>query len=189
MSRPRSSVAPLAVVVCLALSWGSPSPKAEAQAPPSEPAPPTKSVRGTLLSVDTALNSVIMTETGGEKMAWHFEPAIVAEAARFKPGDPVIVIYRQISPKLKRVTALAFPGSAKSPIYVNLTGERVVIRSVAGVDGACETTSGAVSESTIPVGGLADIMDGCWCCAPVGSTCTPGTKSGLGRAFLAQCFR
>jgi hypothetical protein len=129
-----------------------------------------------------------MTEPDGDKLAWHFEPAVVAEAARFKPGDPVIVIYRQTSPREKRVTALAFPGSAKSPIYVNLTGDRVVIRSVAGVDGACEKTNGAVSESTLPLGGLAEILDGCWCCAPIGNTCTPNTKSGLGRAFLARCF-
>lgn len=161
-----------------------------AGAQPKAPAPaPTRSVRGTLLSVDTSLNSVLMTETNGGKMAWHFERRIVAEAARFKPGDPVIVIYRQSSPKEKRVTALAFPGSAKSPIYVNLTGERVVIRSAAGVNEACDQTSGQVTESVIPPGGLAELMDACWCCAPVGSTCTPGTKSGLGRAFLAQCFK
>jgi hypothetical protein len=177
------------VSAAIAAAWlGAPVARVAAQEPQPTPAP-TKSVRGTLLSVDTSLNSVIMTEASGEKMAWHFEAAVVAEAARFKPGDPVIVIYRQTSPKLKRVTALAFPGSAKAPIYMNLTGERVVIRSVAGVGGACEATTGSVSESTIPAGGLAEILDGCWCCAPVGSTCTPGTKSGLGRAFLAHCFR
>lgn len=165
-----------------------PPPRASAQAPAPTPAP-TKSVRGKLLSVDTALNTVLMTETNGAQMAWHFDAPIVSEAARFKPGDPVIVIYRQTSPKEKRVTALAFPGSARAPIYVNLTGERVVLRSAAGVGGACDETSGPVSESTIPAGGLAEVMDGCWCCAPAGASCTPRTKSGQGRAFLAQCFR
>jgi hypothetical protein len=163
-----------------------PPPPARGQEP--KPAP-TKSVRGKLLSVDRSTGSVLMTEDGGAKLAWHFDAPIVAEAARFKPGDPVIVIYRQTSPQQKRVTALAFPGTAKAPIYVNLTGERVVLRSAAGVDGACDRISGSISESTIPAGGLAEVVDACWCCAPAGSTCTPGTRSGLGRAFLAQCFR
>jgi hypothetical protein len=184
MRRLASGVLRFSVAVVVA-STGVASSTAQAPQPPA----PTKSVRGTLLSVDTALNSVIMTETGGEKLAWHFEPAVVTEAARFKPGDPVIVIYRQTSPKQKRVTALAFPGSAKSPIYMNLTGERVVLRSAAAADdGSCDKTGEPVSESTIPSGGLAEVMDGCWCCAPAGATCRPGTKSGLGRAFLAQCF-
>ena len=112
-------------------------------------------------------------------------------SARFKAGAPLIVIYRQIGPgpKDKRVTAIAFPGSAKSPIYTNLTGERVVLRSVAGVGGRCEQTTGSVSESVIPDGGLAEVLEDCWCCAPAGETCTPGTRSGLGRAYLAQCFK
>jgi hypothetical protein len=132
-----------------------------------------------------------MTEDSGAQLAWRFDATIVAEAAKFKAGDPVIVIYRQIGPgpKDKRVTAIAFPGSAKSPIYTNLTSERVVVRSAAGVGGSCSQTAGPVSESTIPVRGLAEVMDECWCCAPAGETCTPGTKSGLGRAFLAQCFK
>jgi hypothetical protein len=48
---------------------------------------------------------------------------------------------------------------------------------------------GAVSESVIPSGGLAEVMDECWCCAPVGESCTPGNKSGLGRALLVRCFK
>ena len=79
-----------------------------------------------------------MTEDGGAQLAWHFNAPVIAEAARFKPGDPLIVIYRQTSPKEKRVTAIAFPGTAKSPIYVNMTGDRVVLRSAAGVGDRCE---------------------------------------------------
>jgi hypothetical protein len=162
-----------------------PSAHVSAQAP--APAP-TKSVYGKLLSVDRTLNNVLMLEDGGAKLAWHFEAPVIAEAAGFEPGAPLIVIYRQISPKQKRVTAIAFPGTAQSPIYVNMTGDRVVIRSAAGVSGSCDQTSGAVSESVIPPGGLAELMDECWCCAPAGATCAPTTKSGLGRALLAQCF-
>jgi len=169
---------------------GQTSPAAQASGQPP-PTPPTKSVYGKLLSVDSSSNNVLMTEDSGAQLAWRFDATIVAEAAKFKAGDPVIVIYRQIGPgpKDKRVTAIAFPGSAKSPIYTNLTSERVVVRSAAGVGGSCSQTTGPVSESTIPVRGLAEVMDECWCCAPAGETCTPGTKSGLGRAFLAQCFK
>ena len=167
-----------------------PSPRVQAQATSQAPAAaPTKSVYGKLLSVDKTLGNVLMTEDGGATLAWHFDAEVIAEAARFKPGDPLIVIYRQTTPKEKRVTAMAFPGTAKAPIYMNLTGDRVVIRSSAGVGGACNQTSGPVSESTIPRGGLAEVLDECWCCAPVGETCVPGNKSGLGRALLAQCFK
>ena len=162
-----------------------------APAAPQAPTPPIKSVYGKLLSVDRSANNVLMTEDSGAQMAWRFDASIVAEVDKFKPGAPVIVIYRQIGPgpKDKRVTAIAFPGSAKAPIYVNMTSDRVVLRSAAGVGGSCSQTTGAVSEATIPARGLAEIVDECWCCAPAGETCTPGTKSGLGRAFLAQCFK
>lgn len=167
-----------------------PSLRVSAQAPDAAPAPvPTKSVYGKLVSVDKTLGNVLMAEDGGARLAWHFDPAVIVEAARFKPGDPLIVIYRQVTPKEKRVTAMAFPGTAKSPIYVNMTGDRVVIRSSGGVGGSCNQASGAVSESVIPAGGLAEVMDECWCCAPAGETCTPGNKSGLGRALLVQCFK
>jgi len=195
MGRSLSSLAPtLLVLIALASTGG--AGRADAQAPAPTPAAvaspaaaPNKSVYGKLLSVDSSLNSVLMTEDGGRKLAWHFDAPVIAEAARFKPGDPLIVIYRQTSPKQKRVTAIAFPGSAKTPIYVNMTSDRVVLRSSAGQNGSCNQTSGPVSESTIPSRGLAEVMDECWCCAPQGETCTPGNKSGLGRALLVQCFK
>jgi hypothetical protein len=174
------------------------SPRAAAQAPPAAPAPaaaatpaPTKSVYGKLLSVSKTNNNLLMAEDGGAQLAWQFSAPVIAEAARFKAGDPLIVIYRQIGPgpKDKRVTAIAFPGSAKSPIYTNLTGERVLLRSAAGVGGRCEQTTGTVTESVIPADGLAEVLEDCWCCAPAGESCTPGTRSGLGRAYLASCFK
>jgi hypothetical protein len=191
MSGFRSAVV-VSLVSGAALLLCGPVPRVKAQAPAAAPAPapaPSKSVYGKLLSVDTTLGNLLMTEDGGAKLAWHFDAPVIAEAGRFKPGDPLIVIYRQTTPKEKRVTAVAFPGSAKSPIYVNLTGDRVVIRSSGGVNGQCNQTSGAVSESIIPNGGLAEVLDACWCCAPVGETCVPGNRSGLGRAILAHCFK
>jgi hypothetical protein len=172
----------------LALFLSAPPPPAAAQASP-EPARVHKSVRGTLQSVDSRLSSVIMKSDAGETLTWRFGPAVIAEAAQFKAGTPVIVIYRQTAPNEKRVTALAFPGAAAKPVYVNLTGARVVLRSAAAVGDVCGAAqSGAVTESVIPPGERAEVKDACWCCAPAGNTCTPANKSGIGQALLERCF-
>jgi hypothetical protein len=194
----------IAAAVLLGFSLGAP-PRAVAQVPSGEaPVPhpsgspdptipdPTrshKSVYGKLSVVDKTLNGVAMTTETGERLAWRFNPRVVAEAARFKPGDRMIVIYRQIASNEKRVTALAFPGSAATPIYVNTTGERVVVRSSGAVDGACgQPGERPVTEAVIPAGGSAEVLEACWCCAEIGKGCTPGNKSGNGRALLVQCF-
>lgn len=189
MQSPAARVGSGAAVL-LALLYGAPTPKVAAQASP-EPARPHKSVYGKLSSVDQSLNGVIMRADDGQKMAWKFDKRVIGELAKFKPGDPMIVIYRQIGPSEKRVTAVAFPGAAATPTYVNSSGGRVLLRSSAQVDGACPLVAGdAVSESTIPMGGMAEVMEnGCWCCAVAGETCTPGNRSGLGRAFLVNCFK
>jgi hypothetical protein len=174
----------------LGLCAGSSAPHAAAQDPaPAAASRPHKSVYGKLASVDKSLNGIIMRSDAGQRLAWRFDAAVIAEAARFKPGDPMIVIYRQITPSEKRVTALAFPGSAKTPTYVNTTGSRVVLRSSPAVNGECGGPhEGRVSESTIPIGGVAEVLEACWCCAVPGESCNPGNKSGLGRALLVQCF-
>jgi hypothetical protein len=180
--------------VLLALFVAAPASRVTAQAPaapsPAPSARPSKSVYGKLQSVDKSRNRVLMKSDAGESLAWQFDPAVIAEAARFKPGAPMIVIYRQVAANEKRVTALAFPGTATTPTYVNTTGSRVVLRSAPAVGEACgKEEAGPVSESTIPTGGLAEAMEACWCCAPSGEKCTPGNKSGLGRALLVQCFK
>jgi hypothetical protein len=204
MTSSRAAAGTGAVVV-LGLTLVSPAPRAAAQTPAEErpvphpsgspdptipdPTLPHKSVYGTLAAVDKSLNGVAMTTEAGERMAWRFNPRVVEEAGQFKLGDRMIVIYRQIASNEKRVTALAFPGSAKTPIYVNTTGGRVVVRSTAPVDGVCGRSSeGQVTEAVIPAGGIAEVLEGCWCCAAVGESCTPGNKSGNGRALLVHCF-
>lgn len=195
------------LAVALALTLGGPAPRAAAQAPPApeaavphpqgspdptvpDPTRPHKSVYGKLSVIDKSLNGVAMTTDTGERLAWRFNPRVVEEAAQFKPGDRMIVIYRQIASNEKRVTALAFPGSAKTPIYVNTTGQRVLVRSVAPVDGVCgQPGEGKVTEAVIPDGGIAEVLEGCWCCATDGESCTPGNKSGNGRALLVHCFQ
>ena len=189
MGRSRSR-ALLGATFLLGLCAGASVPRAAAQAAaPSDTARPHKSVYGKLASVDKTRNGVVMKSDAGERLSWRFDPAVIAEAAQFKPGDPMIVIYRQVTPNQKRVTALAFPGSAKTPLYVNTTGSRVVVRSSAAVNGECgRPDTGTVSEATIPSGGVAEVLQACWCCAVPGETCNPGNKSGLGRALLVQCF-
>ena len=181
--RPRTfSTMPLLLALLL---W---APRLGAQSSPAPPRAP-KSVRGTLRSVDKGLNRVTMKTDAGKSLAWGFSPAVIAEVDKFTAGTPMIVIYRQVTPTEKRVTAVAFPGTAKTPTYVNLTGSRVVLRSSAAVGNVCAAAAaGAASESIIPVGGRAEAMEACWCCAPAGSTCTPGTRSGPGQAFLERCF-
>jgi hypothetical protein len=148
-----------------------------------------KSVYGKLERVDKSLNGVMMRSDAGERLAWRFPAAVIGEADRFKPGDPIIVIYRQLAANEKRVTALAFPGSAATPLYVNTTGERVVLRSAPAVNDVCgQPDAGPITDSTIASGAVGEALESCWCCAPHGETCTPGNRTGAGRALLVNCF-
>lgn len=174
------------VLAVLLLPVGAQTPPAQA---PSDAPRPHKSVYGKLEGVDTSRNGVIMRSDAGERLAWQFKPEVVAEVATFKPGDPMIVIYRQISPNDKRVTAVAFPGAASSALYVNMTGERVLLRSAPAVDGVCgRPDAGPVSESMIPAGGRGEGLGACWCCASAGQSCAPSSKTGQGKALLVSCF-
>jgi hypothetical protein len=160
-------------------------------APQETPASVTarKSVYGKLNAVDRRLSVVAMMSDGGERLAWRFDAKVIAEIEKVKLGEPMIVIYRQVTPNEKHVTAVAFPGTADTPIYLNLTGERIVLRSAPAVDGTCGgPDASAVQESTISSGGMVEATDACWCCAAAGETCTPGTKTGNGRALLVRCF-
>jgi hypothetical protein len=189
-------------VVLLAFSLGPQSSPVAAQsspaAPPSPAAPaaaaparPQKSAYGTMSAIDKSLSAVAMKTNDGKKLAWKFPPRVIAQVIEnFKVGDPMIVIYRQISSSEKRVTAVAFPGSAATPIYVNTTGSRVLVRTGPMVGGVCGTPdAGPISESMLPADGLAEVQEACWCCAVDGESCTPGNKSGNGRAFLVNCFK
>ena len=176
-----------AVAVLLGLLMGVAPPRAAAQVPAAPPSP-SRSVFGKLESVDKRLNGLIMVSDDGKRLAWRFEPAVIAEAARFKPGDPMVVIYRETASNEKRVTALAFPGSAATPIYLNLTGSRVSVHAAPMVNGACGPDVISAHDVTIPARGVAEVLEACWCCASAGATCTPRNRSGLGRALLVQCF-
>jgi hypothetical protein len=152
---------------------------------------PQKSIRGTLRAVNERQSGVGVETADGKRQAWRFNPRVVAEAAKVELGSPVIVIYRQIGAD-KRVTALAFPDPNSKPVYVNLTGDRVLLRTAAAAaDGTCNATAKEdITETIIPVDGRAEAIDGCWCCAPTdGGVCLPATKTGAGRALLDRCFQ
>ena len=175
--------------VAFACVLGGPAPRATAQDPP-ERERSYKSVYGKLESVDKSLRGVVMRSDAGERLAWRFPEAVVSEAARFQPGDAMIVIYRQLSANEKRVTALAFPGKASTPLYVNTTDARVVLRSAPAVGEVCgQADAGPVQEITIASGGVGEALEACWCCAPSGQSCTPGNRTGAGRALLVNCFQ
>jgi len=177
------------MAVLLALAAGTASRAAETQAP-ADPPRAHKSVYGKLETVDAKLNGVVIRSDAGERLGWRFDRRVIAQLEEFKQGDPVIVIYRQMSPGDKAVTAIAFPGKAETPIYVNATGFRVVMRSAPMVDGACGGPEAApINQSMLPVDGTAEILDACWCCAASGDSCSPGNKSGNGRAILIRCFK
>lgn len=178
-----------ALTALLGLLMSGEAPRVAAQAPAPAPSP-KKSVYGKLESVDKQLNGLFMRSDDNRRLAWRFDRPVIAEMDRFaKPGDAMIVIYRQTSPNEKRVTAIAFPGAASAPTYVNLTGDRVVLRSAPMVDGACSNTNpDAVQETVIPRDGRAETAEACWCCASADETCTPANKTGLGRALLVGCF-
>ena len=38
-----------------------------------------------------------MRSDEGKRLAWQFDKRVIVEMQKFKPGDPMIVIYRQIS--------------------------------------------------------------------------------------------
>jgi hypothetical protein len=102
----------------------------------------------------------------------------------------MIVIYRQISKNEKRVTAVAFPGKAETPTYLNMTGFRILMRSSPAVNGVCgDPAAQPVTEHIVSNGGLVEALDACWCCASVGETCSPANRTGQGKAVLVSCFK
>ncbi len=185
-SRTVLVLAPLLIVA----SWATMPASAAPQAP-GVTRLALKSVHGKLETVDKRQGGIIMTSDDGKRLAWRFEKRVIEQASAFRPGDPIVVIYRQTGGD-KTVTAVAFPGATTTPVYMNTTGERVeFVSGPAAADGVCGrvTADAAPNESTMPVDGMAEVSDACWCCAPAGETCTPANKTGLGKAFLVRCLK
>ena len=148
-----------------------------------------QTVHGKLEVVNESVNGVAVVSDEGQRMAWQFDKTVIEKLKGFKPGDPVVVIYR-LRGADKAVTAIAFPGAAATPIYVNTSGQRVELVSGPMVGGACgQPAESAIKRTTIPTGGRAETQDACWCCAPAGQACVPSNRTGLGQAFLIHCYQ
>jgi len=184
MGRFRPS-AGLVVALLLGMLPGAPTSRAAAQGTGGLA---FKTVHGKLEMVNESVNGVAVVSDEGQRMAWQFDKAVIAQLKVFKPGDPVVVIYRERGGE-KAVTAIAFPGAAATPVYVNTTDQRVVLVSGPLVNGACGQPAAEARHTTaILIGAQAETQDACWCCAPAGKTCTPANKTGLGKAFLTRCY-
>jgi hypothetical protein len=177
----------LGVALLLGALPGAPAPRASAQSTaPGGLA--FRTVHGKLEMVNESVSGVSVVSDEGQRMAWQLAKAVIEQLKGFKPGDPVVVIYREREGG-KAVTAIAFPGKAATPVYVNTSGERVDLVSGPMVNGACgQAAETPVNRTTIPTGGRAETQDACWCCAPVGQACVPSNRTGLGQAFLIHCY-
>ena len=175
--RRYASVAALGVALLLGVWSGVPA------AAQGTGALAVRTVHGKVEMINPSVNAVAVIADDGHRMAWQFDEAVIEKLKAFKPGDAVVVIYRERGAD-KAVTAIAFPGAAATPVYVNTTSQRVTL-----VNGACGQPSAEPLRTTnILSGGQAETTDACWCCAPAGRTCTPANKTGLGRAFLTRCY-
>ena len=180
--RIRESGPVLGVALLLALCSGAPG------AAQGTGALAVKTVHGKVEMINPSVNAVAVIADDGHRMAWQFGEKVMEKLKAFKPGDAVVVIYRERGAD-KAVTAIAFPGAATTPVYVNTTDQRVTLVSGPMVNGACGPASAEPLRTTnILSGGQAETTDACWCCAPAGRTCTPANKTGLGRAFLTRCY-
>jgi hypothetical protein len=149
-----------------------------------------QSVRGTLVRADKELSGIVIKTDAGDQMAWRFRPRVVEEAARFPPGTPLWVIYREMAPGQRAVTAIGFPDVAPRPLYVNATGDPVRLRTAAAAGGECAslTAEGPAAEHGLGRNGSVEDDGACWCCAGPTETCAPVNRSGAGRIVLSQCF-
>ena len=148
------------------------------------------SVHGVLDEVMTRKNGIVLKTEDGRRLGWQLPAPVIAEAAKFKPGSSMWVIYRQRDTTDQAVTALGFPGVADKPVYVNATGHNVVLRTGPKVDGKCGAeTDGKMMDYKLSQGLVTEDLNPCWCCAPSAERCSPTNQSGNGRIVLAQCFR
>ena len=96
-----------------------------------------KSVHGKLDTLDKQRGGIVVVSDEGRRMAWRLEKAVIDRLTGFKKGDPIVVIYRQRGAGAMAVTAVAFPGAAAAPVYVNTTGRRVEFISGPKVNDKC----------------------------------------------------
>jgi hypothetical protein len=155
------------------------------------------SVSGTLVTIDKPLSGLILKTDEGRQMAWRLDRSVIEQVAKFKKGDRLWVIYRELGGGDRAVTAVGFPGSEKLPVYVNATGAAVRLHTAPYLaSGVCRgyREDGQVSRALIRRGALADNEAPCWCCSSMEKTCEPANRAYepgdkvTGRIILSRCF-
>jgi hypothetical protein len=166
-----------------------------AQAPTPRPLA-SGTMTGTLLTVDKPLSGLIIKTEAGQQMAWRLDRSVIEQVARFKRGDRIYVIYRELGGGDRAVTAVGFPGSEKKPVYVNATGHTVRLRTGPYVENACSgyRESTQVGQFRLPRGSTTEDEAPCWCCSSIEQTCEPANRAyapsdqATGRIVLSRCF-
>jgi hypothetical protein len=180
-------------LLCAALAAHLPAPL-----PAQTPTIVTGSVSGTLLTVDKPLSGLIIRTDEGRQMAWRLDRSVLERVARFKKGDRLWIIYRELGGGDRAVTAIGFPGSEKVPVYVNATGVGVRLHTAAYLEGgACRgyrEEGVVVSSSLVRRGASAGNEAPCWCCSSMQQTCEPANRAYepgdlvTGQIILSRCF-
>jgi hypothetical protein len=166
-----------------------------AQAPTPRPLA-TGSVSGTLATVDKPLNGLVIRNEAGEHVAWRLDRSVIEQVSKFKKGDRLWIIYRELGGGDRAVTAVGFPGSEAKPVYVNATGSTVRLRTAPYVNGACRgyREDGQVGQFRLFRGSSTEDEAPCWCCSSIEQTCEPANRSYepgdkvTGRIILSRCF-
>ena len=182
-------------LLCTALAAHPPAPLA-AQASLTGPGV-TGSVSGTLVTVDKPLSGLILRTDEGRQMAWRLDRSVLEQLSRFKKGDRMWVIYRELGGGDRAVTAIGFPGTETVPVYVNATGAGVRLHTAGYLEGGtCRgyREDGQVSHQLVLRGGRAGNEARCWCCSSMQETCDPANRAYepgdrvTGRIILSRCF-
>lgn len=152
-----------------------------------------RSIEGTIVRVDTRLNGIILKGSDGRNHAWQLRAPVIKEATRYKPGDWMWVIYREIAPGSRAVTAIGFPGAEEKPVYVNATGDPVVLRTGPYTEGACRRVEPEQMTEYVMRPGAELVAEApCWCCASKNNECQLANRShdehGTGRIVLSRCY-
>jgi len=192
MRKPLPSLRSTLLILAVALALGSPADRAAAQPVANAPLI-LQSIDGTIESIDMQLGGVILKARDGKRHAWRLQPAVLQEVARHKPGDWMWMIYRQVGPSERAVTALGFPGPEEKPIYLNATGSTVLLRTGPYTDGACRAVPREqTTDYNLRAGDEMVDAAPCWCCANRDKQCELANRShdehGTGRIVLARCF-
>jgi hypothetical protein len=192
MRRPFDRLPDSLVLLSVAVALGSPAGRTAAQQPNAAPLV-YQSIEGSIETIDQRLNGIILRGSDGKRHAWKLQAPVIQEAARYKPGDSMWVIYRQIGASERAVTALGFPGTHEKPLYVNATGESVLLTTGPYTDNVCRPVAPErMTDQQLRAGSEFADEAPCWCCATRGKQCELANRShderGTGRIVLARCF-